>query len=83
MTSKAFDIPNLAVAPTVTIVAEESLIRHSILANSLGQVTLTARKIAALATMSLELMEVYIVGLDDVVRARGPGEARDSVTDNC
>jgi len=67
MTSKTLDIPNLAVEPTVAIVAEEGSIPDSIPANPLGQVTLTARKIAAFATMSLELMEDNIVGLGDVL----------------
>jgi HK97 family phage major capsid protein len=67
MTSKTLDIPDLSVEPTVAIVAEEGSIPDSIPANPFGQKTLTAKKLAAFATMSLEIMEDNIVGLGDIL----------------
>ncbi len=67
MTSKTLDIPNLANEPSVAIVAEEGSIPDSIPANPLGQVTLTAKKIAAFETMSLEVEEDNAAGLGDVL----------------
>jgi HK97 family phage major capsid protein len=67
MTSKTLDIPDLANEPTVALVAEEGTIPDSLPANPFGQKTLTAKKVAAFSTMSLEVMEDNLIGLGDLL----------------
>jgi HK97 family phage major capsid protein len=66
MTSKTLDVPNFATEPTAAIVAEEATIPDSVPSNPLGQVTMTARKLASLFTMSLEVMEDSLISLGDL-----------------
>jgi len=56
MGSKLMDLPTMAAAPTVSIVAEEGTIPDSTPANPFGKLTLTAKKISGFFTISEELV---------------------------
>jgi HK97 family phage major capsid protein len=67
MTSKTLDLPNFATEPTSAIVGEEAVIPDAVPANPMGQVTMTAKKIASLFTLSLEVFDDSIVSLGDLL----------------
>jgi HK97 family phage major capsid protein len=64
MTSKTLDIPDMTTEPSVAIVAEEATIPS--VEPTFGQKTLTAKKIAAIGRMSLEVGDDSIVSLGDM-----------------